>query len=181
MKKTTFIFIIACITSFLMVACKNTNKKVTAQQAQESLTTSNILDVNGLLSVAEQQINDTIMLKGIVKHTCSHSGRRCFIADSTGKLTIRVEAGGNIQAFNKELVNSEIIVTGVLQEQRLSQEYIDNWEKKVAEEEAKGEKDSDHCNSEKNNIQQMRDWMKSHEKDFYAIYYINGIDYDIVK
>ena len=80
--------------------------------------------------MAEKQLNDTVVLKGVVKHTCSHSGRRCFIADSTGKLTIRVEAGGNIQSFNKELVNSEIVVTGVLQEQRLSQEYIDNWEKK---------------------------------------------------
>ena len=114
-------------------------------------------------------------------HPCSHSGRRCFIADSTGKLTIRVEAGGNIQAFNKELVNSEIVVTGILQEQRLSQEYIDNWEKELAKEEADGEKDEAHCNSEKNSILQMREWMKNNNKDFYAIYYVNGIDYDMVK
>ena len=72
-------------------------------------------------------------------------------------------------------------MTGVLQEQRLSQEYIDNWEKEVAEEEAKGDKDADHCDSEKNSIQQMREWMKNHNKNFYSIYYVNGLDYEMVK
>ena len=168
MKRSTFIFIIACIATLSIVGCKNTNKKTQQENTTEISLASKALDVNGLL-------------KGVVKHTCSHSGRRCFIADSTGKLTIRVEAGGNIQSFNKELVNSEIVVTGVLQEQRLSQEYIDNWEKEVAEEEAKGDKDADHCDSEKNSIQQMREWMKNHNKNFYSIYYVNGIDYEMVK
>lgn len=178
MKRTTFIFIIACVATLAIVACKNTQKKETVTEISP---VQKAVDVNGLLSKAEQQINDTIVLKGIVTHTCSHSGRRCFIADSTGKLTIRVEADGNIQAFNKELVNSEIVVTGILQEQRLSQEYIDNWEKELAKEEADGEKDEAHCNSEKNSILQMREWMKNNNKDFYAIYYVNGIDYDMVK
>jgi hypothetical protein len=130
MKRSTFVFIIACISTLSIVGCKNTNKKTQQENTIEISLASKALDVNGLLNVAEKQLNDTVVLKGVVKHTCSHSGRRCFIADSTGKLTIRVEAGGNIQSFNKELVNSEIVVTGVLQEQRLSQEYIDNWEKK---------------------------------------------------
>ena len=181
MKRNTFIFILVCIATLSIVGCKNANKKTQQENTPEVSAADKTLDVNALLQVAEQQVNDTIVLKGIVKHTCSHSGRRCFMADTTGKLTIRVEAGGNIQAFNKELVNSEIVVTGVLQEQRLSQEYIDNWEKEVAEEEAKGDKDADHCNSEKNSIQQMREWMKNHNKDFYSIYYVNGIDYEIVK
>ena len=114
MKRSTFVFIIACISTLSIVGCKNTNKKTQQENTIEISLASKALDVNGLLNVAEKQLNDTVVLKGVVKHTCSHSGRRCFIADSTGKLTIRVEAGGNIQSFNKELVNSEIVVTGVL-------------------------------------------------------------------
>ena len=116
MKRSTFIFIIACIATLSIVGCKNTNKKTQQENTTEISLASKTLDVNGLLNVAEEQLNDTVILKGVVKHTCSHSGRRCFIADSTGKFTIRVEAGGNIQSFNKELVNSEIVVTGVLKE-----------------------------------------------------------------
>ena len=152
MKRSTFIFIIACIATLSIVGCKNTNKKTQQENTTEISLASKALDVNGLLNVAEEQLNDTV-----------------------------VEAGGNIQSFNKELVNSEIVVTGVLQEQRLSQEYIDNWEKEVAEEEAKGDKDADHCDSEKNSIQQMREWMKNHNKNFYSIYYVNGLDYEMVK
>jgi len=176
MKRTTFI--IACAATLSIVACKHTQKK---ENATAISPVPKAADVNTLLEKAEQQVNDTIVLKGIVKHTCSHSGRRCFIADPSGKLTIRVEAGGNIQSFNKELVNSEIVVTGVLQEQRFSQEDIDKWEKELAREEADSEKDEAHCNSEKNSILQMREWMKNNNKDFYAIYYVNGIDYDMVK
>ena len=117
MKRNTFIFILVCIATLSIVGCKNANKKTQQESTPEISAADKALDVNALMQVAEQQVNDTIVLKGIVKHTCSHSGRRCFMADTTGKLTIRVEAGGNIQAFNKELVNSEIVVTGVLQEQ----------------------------------------------------------------
>ena len=125
MKRTTFIFIIACVATLAIVACKNTQKKETVTEISP---VQKAVDVNGLLSKAEQQINDTIVLKGIV-----------------------------------------------------TQEYIDNWEKELAKEEADGEKDEAHCNSEKNSILQMREWMKNNNKDFYAIYYVNGIDYDMVK
>ena len=66
--------------------------------------------------------------------------------------------------------------------ERINSELISSFPRLHKEwEEAKGDKDADHCNSEKNSIQQMREWMKNHNKDFYSIYYVNGIDYEIVK
>lgn len=100
MKRSTFNFIIACISNSFHRGCKTRTRKQ-SRRIPLKYPWPQALDVNGLLNVAEEQLNDTVVLKGVVKHTCSHSGRRCFIADSTGKLTIRVEAGGNIQSFNK--------------------------------------------------------------------------------
>lgn len=180
MKKSTLVFIIAGIATCSVVSCKNTTKKAQAEPEQKTATiTEKALTVNDLLTVAEQRVDDTIVFQGTVKHTCSHSGRRCFIADPSGETTIRVEAGGNIKSFNKELVDTVIKITGVLKEQRFSQEYIDKWEKELKEEESKGEKDEAHCNSEKNSILKMREWMKKNNKDAYVIYYVQGVDYEI--
>ena len=73
MKRSTFIFIIACIATLSIVGCKNTNKKTQQENTTEISLASKALDVNGLLNVAEEQLNDTVVLKGVVKHTCSHS------------------------------------------------------------------------------------------------------------
>ena len=182
MKKSTLIIIATGIAACSIVSCKSKPKNTQADaQKQTTSITEKALKVNDLLAVADQRVNDTIVFQGPVKHTCSHSGRRCFISDPTDETTIRVEVGGNIKSFNRELVNSEIAVTGVLKEQRFSKEYIDKWEKELKEEEAKGEKDEAHCDSEKNSILKMRNWMKKNNKDAYVIYYVEGIDYDIVK
>ncbi len=174
MVKTIAILILAGTLSYSLTSCKESQK---TKQATTSVQTQTSLNVDSLLQVAEQKVNDTIVLQGKVKHTCSNSGRRCFITDPSGETTLRVEASGNIKGFNKKLVGSEIQVTGIVKEQRLSQEYIDNWEKKIKEKEEEGE----HCDSESNNITQMREWMKKNNKDFYSIYYLQGIDYEIVK
>ena len=54
MKRSTFIFIIACITTHSIVGCKNTKKKTQQENTTEISLVSKALDVNGLLNVAEE-------------------------------------------------------------------------------------------------------------------------------
>ena len=58
MKRSTFIFIIACIATLSIVGCKNTNKKTQQENTSEISLASKALDVNGLLNVAEEQLNE---------------------------------------------------------------------------------------------------------------------------
>ena len=37
------------------------------------------------------------------------------------------------------------------------------------------------CQAELANISEMRDWMKKNNKDYYAIYYLDGEEFSIVE
>ena len=42
------------------------------------------------------------------------------------------------------------------------------------------ENDGEHCASELGNIQEMRDWMKANNKDYYSIIYLDGVSYETI-
>ncbi|PCH68360.1 MAG: hypothetical protein COC06_09680 [Bacteroidales bacterium] len=172
MKKILFLSLVAVLS---LAAC-NSKAKQEKQTKEEKIEAISISEV---MKMAEENIGKEICFQGIVNHVCAHSGRRCILIDSTGKLSLRVEAKGEINGFNRELSGSTIVVKGTLQEKRLSEEFISEWEAKVkAKEDA--EEGGEHCASEMTNIKQMREWMKTKNKDFYSIYFVNGTSYEIV-
>ncbi|MDK2842746.1 MAG: hypothetical protein PWQ17_2252 [Anaerophaga sp.] len=134
-----------------------------------------------LLEIADEKVDKEVVVTGLVTHVCRHSGKRCFLMDDNGKTSIRLEAGGNINGFNQELSGSKLVAKGILRENRLSSSYIDEWEEKTLEKKEKAEIDENACSSELNNIKEMRKWMKENNKDYYAVYYIEGIDYEEIE
>jgi hypothetical protein len=160
------------------------NDKNSGEIGSNELKSVNIGDaktVVELLEVAEKNVDKEVVVTGLVTHVCRHSGKRCFLMDNNGKTSIRLEAGGNINGFNQELSGSKLVAKGILRENRLSSSYIDEWEEKTLEEKEKAEIDEDACSSELNNIKEMRNWMKENNKDYYAVYYIEGIDYEEIE
>ena len=133
-----------------------------------------VFTLDSLLNHAESYVDKSVTVRGFVTHTCKHSGRRCFITDESQKSTLKVEAKGEITGFNRELVGSEIEVTGILHENRLTIADIDEMEKEM-------EDSSDACSSDAANIKKMRDWMKEKGKDYYPVYYIDGEKYNEIK
>ena len=138
----------------------------------------NVFDVPQLLSVAIDSVDKEVTVKGLVTHVCSHSGRRCFLEDSTGEYSVKVEATDTLGTFDRAIMGTEIIVSGILREKRLSAEYINDWEIEIKEKHAhEAEEGGEKCASELANITSMREWMKEHNKDYYSIFYIDGISY----
>lgn len=165
----------------LMVSCGN-NKKT--EEVQEVLTVdaqSPVYTLDSLLANAENLLEQRVTVIGSVTHTCKHAGKRCFIVGDDPKLTMRIEAKGEIGGFNRELVGSELAITGILKERRLTQEYIAEAEKEVNEKAAKEDGSAETCAAELSNIQGMKDWMKANNKDYYAIYYMDGESFEVVE
>jgi hypothetical protein len=163
--------LIVALFAITVLACNNTQK-----------TTSKVYDVTQLLAVAENKIDTEVEITGRVNHVCSHSGRRCFLIDSTGDFSIRVEAGGQIESFSKEIIGSEIKVKGILKEEQLTADEITEWENELKEKDVQSaENQGETCSAEMANINNMRQWMKDHNKNYYAIYYIDGIQYALVE
>lgn len=160
----------------LMVACQSKTKNNATQEE----STPKAMVVDQLLNDAEKLVDKEITIQGHVTHTCKHSGKRCFIVGDNPDLSIRIEAGGEIQGFNRELVGNTIAIKGILKERRLTAEYIDQWEEKVKLKEVKEDGSAETCAAETNNIAKMREWMEENNKDYYSIYFVNGLSYEVV-
>jgi len=181
MKKNLFLLVllVTIATSCNQNAAqKQAENKTVAGQAEISSNDVPSYTMDNLLTNAESLIDKKVKVKGYVTHTCKHSGRRCFLANESQQYTIRVEAKGNIGGFNRELIGSEIEVTGTLKERRVSVSEIDEMGKAIEEKRLKDDGSSESCDAEMTNIAQMREWMKKHGKNYYAIYYINGEVYN---
>ncbi len=167
-----------------LVACNNKKTSPSESPASDSLaiiTDAPVYELDSLLNVADQLVDKTVKVDGYVTHTCKHSGKRCFIVGDSQKASMRVEAKGNIGGFNRELVGSKLQIVGVIKERRLTQEYIDQSEKEVNERKLEKEDGSaESCQAELNNIAEMKAWMKANNKDYYAIYYMDGQDYEVL-
>lgn len=177
MKKILTLVMVSC----LLISCGNKKTEQTnGAEATKSEMTTEVYKLDDLLANADQLIGQTVKVRGSVTHTCAHSGKRCFIVGDNENVTMRIEAKGEIESFNKELIGSELEVTGILQENQLSKEYIDQMEKDTEAKMTEEDGSAETCEAELSNINDMREWMKANNKDHYSIYYLDGQKYDIV-
>ncbi|WP_088654889.1 hypothetical protein [Geofilum rhodophaeum] len=176
--KNIFLF---SILALLATSCGHKkNQSGNSEPTRPSFETSAAISINEMLSIAPNNVGKEVVLKGVITHVCKHSGKRCFIKDSTNT-SIRVEAKGEIGGFNSELNGHSIYVKGNIRENRLSQVQILDWERKTLAQKEQAEIDQNQCSAELANIQEMKDWMATNNKDFYSIYYLDGTDYQIAE
>lgn len=164
---------------FMMLSCNSAQEKK-EENKQVAQIEQSALSIEQVMETASNNVGKEVYFKGTVGHVCAHSGKRCILKTADGKLSIRVEATGNLEGFKKELAGNDLLVTGILREKRLDTDYIDKWEADVKVKHA-DEKEGEHCSSEMANIKEMRDWMKENNKDYYAIYFVDGTAYEIVE
>ncbi len=176
-----FIYVLVAALSVSLAACTSNKKKnvESTEQQEVALSVDKAVCLEDLLANAEANVGKEVTLRGVITHTCKHSGRRCFIAGKDQKTTIRVEAKGNIGGFNRELIGSEVVVKGTLRENRLTKEYLAQMEEDLNDKQ--GKENAETCESELKNIEGMREWMKANNKDFYSVYYMDGLEYEVVE
>lgn len=179
MKHLLFTVMAALLVVF--AACSNTQK--TNENEGESTKTEKIqvFSVDSILELAPGLVDHEIEVVGHVTHTCKHSGKRCFIVGDNETFSMRIEAGGKINGFNRELVGNKLQVRGILKERRLSEEYLTQWEEKLKEQELEEDGSAESCEAEMSNINSMRDWMQENNKDYYSIFFLNGTDYEVIE
>ena len=132
--------------------------------------------VDELMDTVSTQVGQEVKVLGKVNHVCQHSGMKCFIVNETDNLSIQIMAGGIIKSFDNDLIGSKIEVVGIVREHRVEKEQIDETEK-TAQDQIHLEDAHDQCQAMLDNVTQMRNWMEKNNKDYYAIYYIDGIRY----
>ena len=94
--------------------------------AQDSHPT--IYTVDDIIEKASVLVGQTVTVKGKVQHICQQTGRKLFLETADGKNTFRFNAGVEIDKFNENVLDSTVVATGIVAEQRLSLEDISKQE-----------------------------------------------------
>lgn len=165
------------------MSCNSTKSDSSKQKTDSAVIAKaevQVLNIEQVMKVAADKVGQEIKFQGVVNHVCAHSGKRCILKNAEGNLSLRVEATDKLEGFNKEIAGNDLLVTGILREKKLTTSEIDAMEIH-AKEKHQGEEGGDHCSAEMKNIKDMRDWMKANNKDYFAIYYIDGTSYEVVE
>jgi hypothetical protein len=109
--------------------------------------TAKVYSVEEMTEKAPSLVGQTVQIKGLAQHVCSHSGRKLFLATADGKKTFRVNAGTAFQRFDENIIDTTVVATGIVTENKTFMETLNKQEAAlIAAEKAK--KEPDHCTSE---------------------------------
>ena len=115
-----------------LASCGDDSNKSKEQASSEEVAAA-ALEVDQVLADPDSLVGDTIEIEGICTHICKHGGGKIFLMGSDDTKTLRVEAGESIGSFPQETVNSIVRVTGVLVEDRIDEDYLAQWEARIAD------------------------------------------------
>jgi len=134
MKKNLFFIVLLAV---LFAACGGSQKP--AEQNTTDQDTVAVAPVE--VSIAEfisntgDIVGKEIVIEGTVNHVCQHGGKRMFLIDTASQETVKVVTGENLASFNTDLEGTDVIVKGIVEELRIDEAYLVEWEKELAENE----------------------------------------------
>lgn len=176
-----------------LASCGNDSNKSKEQASAEEVTPV-ALEVDQVLADPDSLVGDTIEIEGICTHICKHGGGKIFLMGSDDTKTLRVEAGESIGTFPQETVNSIVRVTGVLVEDRIDEDYLAQWEARIADQakETQGEggcaadmkaNAEAEANSVRERIANFRSRIaertEKEGKPYVSLYHMEGLSYEI--
>ena len=131
---------------------------------------------------AEEYIEQTIQIEGTVSHICKHGGKKMFIFQAPVD-TVTVKITSN-ESFSVDLEGSDVIVTGIVKEERITAADILEMEEELKEheneEENDGENDEEH--HDKHISQETIDYynalLEKSDKDYIAFYTLECVEYE---
>lgn len=194
MKIKSLIMLAAAVA---MVSCGgNTSKSSTDEQQAEAAIEQATMEIDALLTDAANLTNQQVVIEGICTHICSHGGRKIFLMGSDDTKIIRIEAA-ELGAFDQKCVNSIVKVGGILREERIDEEYLKQWEERIATNTADEHGDDESgCDTEKaargetgntaaERIADFRTKIAARNaaegKEYLSFYFVEALAYEVVE
>ncbi|MBG7630751.1 MAG: hypothetical protein IZT56_09980 [Bacteroidetes bacterium] len=163
---------------FLVFSCKPETKKnqETDNLIETEVVETPVLALGEFDAKAGDFVSKEIKLKGIVDHVCKHGGKKILLVTDDGDAHVFSE-----ERFDEALMGSEIMVTGVVLEERIDESYILKMEEDNIKSHSEGKSNETQFNNKKKHMQQYRDQMKADSVDHISNYSLQYISHDIVE
>lgn len=129
MRKIIFVL----IGVLALASCNNENKALKDQEAV-------FISIENFETAALDLVDQKIALEGLVNHVCKHGGKRFFL----GEERIKILASDKIGSFDVALEGSDVLVEGILREERVDEDFLIEWEAELDESTKVREKELEH-------------------------------------
>ncbi len=121
---TKKLFVLAAL-ALIFAACNNA--ECDKNQAKDLA----VITCDEFSTNPDDYVGEEIIIEGTAVHVCSHGGKRMFIIGEDPDERIKITTGDDIEAFDVELEGSDVAVVGVVDELRVDEAYLTNWENEV--------------------------------------------------
>lgn len=117
---------------FVLSACENQQKKEAASEEEVVLIEEIVpVSLSDFDVKAEELVGKQVMLTGTVDHVCKHGGQRMFVIETGSEGRVKVTPDENIAAFKTDLEGQHVKLVGIVEEQRIDEDYLKEWEEEI--------------------------------------------------
>lgn len=195
----SYIYAIIALLLFT-VSCQNAeNKEKAADAAEEVVVEQTVVDLSNFKDSAGELVGKQIILTGMIDHVCKHGGQKMFLVNENADARVKIVTGEDMAAFNTELEGESVKVVGIVDELRIDEEYLRDWEEEIlaglgpeegenAEKVHMGEGEGDHHehedgekNSELEHINDYRTQIAESGTDHISFYSVVCVEYEITE
>jgi len=125
-------FLALFVISVFFVSCGTNSGPVNEEKTAE--VEIPVLSIANFEDEGENFIGENVIIEGTVVHVCQHGGKRMFLIGEDPDVRIKVTVGSDIPSFEVELEGSDVVVYGFVDELRIDEDYLVQWEAELAEE-----------------------------------------------
>lgn len=106
-------------------------------------------------------IGKEVQVSGIVDHVCKHGGKKLLLVNNDAKVHITSK-----ERFSEDLVGSEINLTGIVLEERISEATCLQMEEDNIKSHSEGKSSEEQFEAKKQHIKQYRDQIAAAKSDY---------------
>ncbi|MEJ2596168.1 MAG: hypothetical protein P8100_13835 [bacterium] len=183
---------------FLFAACQNQSDKSQSAPIEEIGTEKAVdVDLANFEEEANLLVGKQVVLNGMVDHVCKHGGQKLFLVNQDADARVKITTGENMAAFNTELEGETVRVVGIVEEQRIDEDYLREWEEEITGGPIEGE-NSQHGekvhmgehnqemeaeaeeNPEMRQINNYREMIQESGKDYISFFSVTCVEYEVL-
>ena len=171
MKK--IVFLLALTISF--ISCKTETEKVEGVKDTEAIEIP-LLAIGEFDAKAGEFVDKEIQINGIVDHVCLHGGKKILMVTDEGDVHVTSD-----ERFDEALKGSEIILTGVVVEERIDESTCLQMEEDFIKSHSEGKTSEEQLKEQQSHIQEYRDEMKAENKAYISNYSLKHVNHSKVE
>lgn len=76
-------------------------------------------------------VGEKIEITAMISHVCEHGGKKMFLVTEENEESIKVILGENMASFKTDLVGNTVKVIGIVDELRINEAYLVEWENEI--------------------------------------------------